>query len=299
MNAHDLLALQDLDSAITSIANRRPRLPELAARNAAEADVQRLRARVEAAQRRIDEAQAVIDRSEHENAELVAKKTRLQAQLKTIISPREAEALMHQIEGLDAQIRELDDTELADYESRLAAFESARSSERKELFGRVDALISQDVEVFYRQRQLGGGLEQTHLQDLGALLRELVHRLALRRRLVRLGERDVVLVAGSVQRELQLGQRRQLRVGRPDVQHRVEHRHQGAPVVVPGVVEGAGGDVGGVLHVDQHLEKRRGRHPRHARGDLDGPVLMLASRASRAMTGTTLAVDWGHLVSSL
>ena len=33
--------------------------------------------------------------------------------------------------------------------------------------------------------------------------------------------------------------------------------------------------------------------------DLDGPVLMLASDASRAMTGAEVAVDWGHLVSSL
>ena len=33
--------------------------------------------------------------------------------------------------------------------------------------------------------------------------------------------------------------------------------------------------------------------------DLDGPVLMLASDASRAMTGAEIAVDWGHLVSSL
>lgn len=33
--------------------------------------------------------------------------------------------------------------------------------------------------------------------------------------------------------------------------------------------------------------------------DLDGPVLLLASEAGQAMTGTTLPVDWGHLVSSL
>jgi NAD(P)-dependent dehydrogenase (short-subunit alcohol dehydrogenase family) len=33
--------------------------------------------------------------------------------------------------------------------------------------------------------------------------------------------------------------------------------------------------------------------------DLDGPLLLLASDASQAMTGTTLPVDWGHLVSSL
>lgn len=33
--------------------------------------------------------------------------------------------------------------------------------------------------------------------------------------------------------------------------------------------------------------------------DLDGPILLLASDAGRHMTGTTLAVDGGHLVSSL
>ena len=33
--------------------------------------------------------------------------------------------------------------------------------------------------------------------------------------------------------------------------------------------------------------------------DLDGPMLLLASDAGAAMTGTCLAVDAGHLVSSL
>lgn len=33
--------------------------------------------------------------------------------------------------------------------------------------------------------------------------------------------------------------------------------------------------------------------------DMDGPILLLASEAGQAMTGTSLSVDWGHLVSSL
>ncbi len=33
--------------------------------------------------------------------------------------------------------------------------------------------------------------------------------------------------------------------------------------------------------------------------DLDGPLLLLASNAGQALTGTAIAVDWGHLVSSI
>ena len=33
--------------------------------------------------------------------------------------------------------------------------------------------------------------------------------------------------------------------------------------------------------------------------DLDGPILLLASDAGKAMSGSTIAVDGAHLVSSL
>jgi NAD(P)-dependent dehydrogenase (short-subunit alcohol dehydrogenase family) len=44
------------------------------------------------------------------------------------------------------------------------------------------------------------------------------------------------------------------------------------------------------------------RVPHHLFGemaDLDGPLLLLPSEASRFMTGTVIAVDGGHLVSGL
>jgi len=49
-------------------------------------------------------------------------------------------------------------------------------------------------------------------------------------------------------------------------------------------------------------EKLRSRIPRRRFGeltDLDGPLLLLASEAGRHLSGTCLAVDGGHLVSSL
>jgi NAD(P)-dependent dehydrogenase (short-subunit alcohol dehydrogenase family) len=49
-------------------------------------------------------------------------------------------------------------------------------------------------------------------------------------------------------------------------------------------------------------EKLRSRIPSRRFGepsDLDGPLLLLASGAGRAMSGACIAVDHGHLVSSL
>lgn len=131
MNAAALLALQDIDSALTAVANRRPRLPELAAHRAATAAVDEHRARMAAAQARIDAATAAIEAAEHSSADLTTRRTRLEGQLKTVIAPREAEALMSQIATLNAQRGELDDAELAALdeqtvgEDELAAFEAA------------------------------------------------------------------------------------------------------------------------------------------------------------------------------
>ncbi|MFZ9629911.1 MAG: hypothetical protein ACO3C1_11240 [Ilumatobacteraceae bacterium] len=55
----------------------------------------------------------------------------------------ELEVLCRDAGGNDVDA--LDDAELAEYEQRLSAWESARSSERKELFGRIDALSAELV----------------------------------------------------------------------------------------------------------------------------------------------------------
>jgi predicted nucleic acid-binding Zn-ribbon protein len=112
MNATALLTLQDIDSALVAVANRRPRLPELAVHRAAAAAVDAHRSKMAAAQARIDAAQASIEAAEHASADITTKRTRLEAQLKTVIAPREAEALMHQIATLNGQRDELDEQEL-------------------------------------------------------------------------------------------------------------------------------------------------------------------------------------------
>jgi predicted nucleic acid-binding Zn-ribbon protein len=118
MDAAALLALQDIDSALTVISNKRPRLPELVAHRAALAALAEHRAKMAAAQARIDAAQHAIEMAEKAAAELTTKRTRLEAQLKTVIAPREAEALMHQIDTINAQRGELDDAELTALEEQ-------------------------------------------------------------------------------------------------------------------------------------------------------------------------------------
>lgn len=112
MNADALLALQRIDSALDQNRHRRPRLPELVARDAAAGVVRDLQQRRTAAQARSLAAQTVIDTTERAAGEIDTKRARLEAQLKTIIAPREAEALMHEIQTLATRRDELDEHEL-------------------------------------------------------------------------------------------------------------------------------------------------------------------------------------------
>ncbi len=127
MNGSALLALQRIDTSLDAIANRRARLPESAALAAASAALHAHRAAIGAAQQRAADAQTVIDGTEHESEALTAKRTRLEAQLKTVIAPREAEALMHEIATINGHRSDLDDRELEALEQQAAAEDEASS----------------------------------------------------------------------------------------------------------------------------------------------------------------------------
>ena len=125
--ASRLVELQRIDATADQLANRRDRLAERDALNAAASQISewdRARASMRA---RLDELSLTIERSEHEAAELAKKKQRLEAQLKTVIAPREAEALMHEISMIDEQTDRLDIAELealeeqSDIDDRLTA----------------------------------------------------------------------------------------------------------------------------------------------------------------------------------
>ena len=120
MLTDDLLALQDTDSAIDQLTNRRGRLPER--ESAATADTaltaaDRRRAAIVARDGELDESIANL---EAEGARLRAQRTRLEGQLRTVTSTRQAEALQHELDALAGHQDELDDQELAHLDEQSA-----------------------------------------------------------------------------------------------------------------------------------------------------------------------------------
>lgn len=127
MNLVGLLALQDLDTRLQQLGNRRARLPEKAALASATTALANHDSAAAACAARIAAAEAEIERIEHEAAALTTKRTRLEAQLKTVIAPREAEALMNEIELLSRQRDELDEHELVAMEAETDAESEAEA----------------------------------------------------------------------------------------------------------------------------------------------------------------------------
>lgn len=146
MNASDFLALQDIDTTLDVIAHKRPRLAEVIAHQEASAALSDLRSRMATAQQRIESAQASIEAAEHAAADLTNKRTRLEAQLKTVIAPREAEALMHEIETINGHRGELDDQELAALEEQ-AESEAALVELSQAVPGHEDAVAATKADL--------------------------------------------------------------------------------------------------------------------------------------------------------
>jgi len=109
----DLLELQRLDTLADQLAYRRAHLPERTAAKAAAAALAEHRGKRAAAVERTEQLELAIDALERDGAQLGTQRTRLEAQLKTVIAPREAEALMHELATVAERRSALDDQELA------------------------------------------------------------------------------------------------------------------------------------------------------------------------------------------
>src|SRR3954469_1622546 len=126
MNGEALWELQQIDTALHQLQRRLTRLPEAEAFAAAERKLAEHRGAIDTARKQLSEAESTIETIEHESEVLTSKRTRLEQQLKIVTETRQADALNHEIETLNAHRNELDDRELeameqqSDAEQRLA-----------------------------------------------------------------------------------------------------------------------------------------------------------------------------------
>jgi uncharacterized protein len=164
-----LLALQELDSAVDECGHRRARLPERQALADARKAVVDAEARLQRAQTTITNATNRIEELERLGHVRDAKKDRLAKQLKTVIASREAEALMHEISILDTERSVADDEELAlmdaveageaESEAAAAALDDGRSVAAVADDALKSAAHSIDEEVAALQAQRSGLVE--------------------------------------------------------------------------------------------------------------------------------------------
>jgi predicted nucleic acid-binding Zn-ribbon protein len=138
-----LLVLQASDTESDQLNTRLERLDERTTHAERAAVVVEWERALAADEQRIDKLAALIESAERTGVEHAARKERFEQQLKTIIAPREAEALMHEIETLDA---ERDTNETAELEAleEQSSLEDALVAHRAAEQGHRDALDAAD-----------------------------------------------------------------------------------------------------------------------------------------------------------
>jgi predicted nucleic acid-binding Zn-ribbon protein len=154
---HPLLALQAADTMADQLAHRRDHLAEREQVQAAKNDLVRWDQARMMKHQRLDELEASIERSEAESHEVDTHRERLLKQMKTIIAPREAEALQHELDALAERRSALDDAELAALE------EQARlEDELTALLGQEESLrntyLAADAALSVAQADIDGEL---------------------------------------------------------------------------------------------------------------------------------------------
>lgn len=144
--AQHLVELQRIDTLTDQLRVQRERSPLRVEFSEATARLRSWEQRRDVIQTRIAELEAEVEADEQHGAELASHLDRLERQLKTVIAPREAEALMHEIATFTGQRDELDIRELeameeeSTLESELATHLADEASTRAALRAADDAL---------------------------------------------------------------------------------------------------------------------------------------------------------------
>lgn len=163
-----VLDLQLLDAALDQLPHRSARLPERAAHGQAVAAREAASARRARAGARIEAAAARIEQLEAAGATRDAKKARLEKQLKTVIAPREAEALMAEIAVLDHD-RSLADDEELELMEEVEAASAEQAAASTELATADEAMAAASAELQAAEAGLAAEREELLAQRAAAV----------------------------------------------------------------------------------------------------------------------------------
>lgn len=136
-SADALLELQRIDTGADQLRHRREHLDERDRLVAVTAQVNEWESTRRSLIDRIAETAEIVEQAEAEGSRIDADTARLNAQMRTVIAPREAEALQHELATLAAQRAESDErglvalTEQGEAEEALAAHLAAEESIRE------------------------------------------------------------------------------------------------------------------------------------------------------------------------
>ncbi|HSH10572.1 MAG TPA: C4-type zinc ribbon domain-containing protein [Ilumatobacter sp.] len=156
--SHPVLELQAAETMSDQLKNRRQRLAEREQVQAARNDLIRWNESRKLLHQRLDELEKQVEQSEKESHDIDRKRTKLEAQLKTVIAPREAEALQSEIATLNARRSELDDSELVALEEQ-SRLEDELASVLGQERALTDTLTTADTALAAAERDIDGELK--------------------------------------------------------------------------------------------------------------------------------------------
>ena len=166
---HPILELQAADTMADQLQHRREHLPEREQLQAAKNALVRWNEARMVTRKRVEELGATIEQAERDSHEIDTKLERLHRQLKTVIAPREAEALQHEITALRERRGELDDVELSALEEQSIADDELRTLLDQEGV-LTETYIAADKEASSAETDIDGELARiiTRLETLRA-----------------------------------------------------------------------------------------------------------------------------------
>ncbi len=157
MDVKALYELQKVDTAIEQAKVALEKLPERTHHAQALADLAHVRSTRDNLRREQSTMESELASIETKSAEIDSHRAKLERQMKTIIAPREAEALKHEMQTLAATRNELDDRGLLLLESSASADEDLRQlvdTESRAIEVESTTKHAQDVAVALKNEEM-------------------------------------------------------------------------------------------------------------------------------------------------